>query len=250
MTEIIKKSMYNWEVNIDFYPNSHQYKKDGKNLLSVSTVCGVVDKSQVLIYRATNLAKYYLLSLPESQRTQEEVERACQMHKEKKETAANIWTLAHARVETYIKTGEMSFPEDQKVANAVNWFLEWIKQHEVKFEKSELFVYSRNHDYVWITDAIASIDGKRYLVDFKTSNTIYLMEYWMQTSAYLKAYEEETGDELDGIMIVKFSKEETDKNWQPIPVFETQEIVDIEYLFNAFLSAKVLKEAVKKYTKW
>jgi hypothetical protein len=33
----------------------------------------------------------------------------------------------------------------------------------------------------------------------------------MQTSAYLKAYEEETNDKLDGIVIVKFAKEDTDK---------------------------------------
>jgi hypothetical protein len=48
-------------------------------------------------------------------------------------------------------------------------------------------------------------------------------------------------------VIVKFAKEDTDKKWNPIPTFEVQEIVDIEYFFNAFLSAKVLKEAVKKY---
>jgi hypothetical protein len=33
----------------------------------------------------------------------------------------------------------------------------------------------------------------------------------MQTVAYLKAYEEETGEKLDGVIIVKFAKDEVDK---------------------------------------
>lgn len=249
-TEIIKKQLYNWEIEINFYPNSHQYKINWQNILSVSTICWVVDKSQPLIYWATNLTRDYLLWLSQDNRTDEEVIKASLQHREKKEESANIWTLAHERAEKYIKTGEMSLPEDPKVANAVNGFLERKKQHNIEFEKSELFVYSKKHNYCWITDAIGSIDWKRYLIDFKTSNSIYLLEYWMQTSAYLKAYEEETGDKLDWVMIVKFAKEETDNKWNPIPVFETQEIIEIDYLFNAFLSAKVLKEAVKKYTKW
>jgi hypothetical protein len=38
-----------------------------------------------------------------------------------------------------------------------------------------------------------------------------MLEYGMQTSAYARAYEEETGDKIDGIIIVKFAKEDFDK---------------------------------------
>jgi len=40
MTEKIEKSMYNWDVNITFYPTSHQYKKDWENIMSVTTIKG------------------------------------------------------------------------------------------------------------------------------------------------------------------------------------------------------------------
>lgn len=250
MTEIIEKSLYNWELNIKFYPKSHKYKLGKETILSVSTICWVVDKSWPLVGWATNLARDYLLGLPAEARTDEEVVRACLKHKEKKEESADIGTQAHARAENYIKTGAVSLPEDQRVANAVNGFLSWITENEVKFEKSELLVYSKEDNYVGITDAIGSVNGKRYLIDFKTSNKIRLLEYWMQTSAYKKAYEEETGDKLDWILIVKFAKEEADKDWNPIPPFEVQEVVDIDYFFKAFKSAKVLKEAVKKYDKF
>ena len=250
MTEIIEKALYNWEVSIKFYPKSHQYKLGKETILSVSTICWVVDKSWPLVNWATNLAKDYLLGLPAEARTDEEVVRACLKHKEQKEESADIGTQAHARAENYIKTWAVSLPDDQRVANAVNGFLSWITENEVKFEKSELLVYSKEDNYVGITDAIGSVNGKRYLIDFKTSNKIRLLEYWMQTSAYKKAYEEETGDKLDWILIVKFAKEEVDKDWNPIASFEVQEVVDIDYFFNAFKSAKVLKEAVKKYDKF
>ena len=99
-TEIIEKSMYNDTVKIQFYPNSHTYKKDWERIMSVTTITGVVDKSWPLIYWATNLAKEYLLDLntrnPETTRiTDEDIIRGCMMYKEKQDIAKNIGTLAH-----------------------------------------------------------------------------------------------------------------------------------------------------------
>lgn len=247
-TEKIDISLYNDEIKIQFYPNSHQYKKDWVNLLSVSAICWVVDKSQALVYWATNLARDYLLEKMQIDTiSEQDVIDACLQHKVKKEEAADIWSQAHEWVENYIKSNTISLPSDPRVANAVNWFLEWTKWKDIKREHSEIFTYSRKYNYVGIIDCIATIDWKRYLIDFKTSNSIYLLTYWMQTSAYLKAYEEQTGEQLDWIIIVKFAKEEIDKKWNAIPLFETQAIIDIDWFYEAFISAKVLKEYVKKY---
>jgi len=253
MTEKIEQSMYNWTVNITFFPVSHQYKLNWEKILSVSTCSWIIDKSWILIPWATNLARDYLLDIVrkwEVELTEEMINTACNLHKERKETAWNIGKIAHAWAENYIKTGEMTLPEDDKVAQAVTWFLDWAVAHNVQFEISERMVYSKEHNYVWILDAIATIDWKRYLIDFKTSNAIYLLDYGMQTSAYKHAYEEETGEILDWIFIVRFSKDTEDKYWNPIPSFEIQEIVDIDFLFSAFLCAKQLKVASKKYDKW
>jgi len=256
MTEIITKMMYNDTVRIDFYPKSHAYKlvtvvdweEKKESLISVSAITWVVDKSQPLIYRATGLARDYLLGIKD--RTDEEVIRACQLHREKKEESANIGTLAHEWAENFTKTWSMSLPEDERVANAVKWFIDWKTENNVEFEHSEIMIYSKKYNYVGILDWIATINWKRYLIDYKTSNSIYLLTYWMQTVAYMKWYEEQTGEKLDGVIIVKFAKDTEDKYWNPIPSFEVQEIVEIDYMFNAFLSAKVLKEAVKKYDKF
>lgn len=250
-TEKIDISLYDDEVNIVFYPNSHQYKKDWKNILSVSAICWVVDKSWPLMYWATNLAKEYLLEkFALWEINEEEIVNACKQHTVKKEEAADIWSKAHNRVEEYTKTWNMTFPEDPKVANAINWFLERSKQYDIEYIHQEKFVYSKKYDYVGIVDCIAVIDWKKYLIDYKTSNAIRMLEYGMQTTAYCKAYEEQTGETIDWIIIVRFAKEEFDKKWNPIDLFEAVEIIDREWFFEAFLAAKVLKENVKKYDTW
>lgn len=242
-TEIIKKSLYNGEVEIDFYPNSHQYKMNWEKLISVSTACGIVDKSWPLMYRATNLAKEYLLWLENI--TWEDIIKACGLHKEKKEDSASVWKQAHERAEMYIKNRDISLPEDERVCMAVQGFLKWVEQNKVEFIESEKLVYSKAYWYVWILDAVAKIDWLYYLIDFKTSNKIRKFEYWMQTSAYMKAYNEENWSEdcknkyICGIYVVRFDKESPD--------FESWNISfeDSSKYFNSFLSALDLKKRQK-----
>ena len=237
---------------IMFYPTSHQYKlvvgekkSDWQTIDSVSRICGIVDKSDALLNWASRLCSDYLLSLPVQKRTDEEVKVAVNKHREKKEEAANIGTLAHAWAEEYIKKGDVSFPDDPQVVNAVNGFIDWTSQHDIEWVASERFVYSNEYNYVGICDAIAVIDGKRYLVDFKTSNRIRKLEYGMQTSAYVKAYVEETWENIDGVVVARFSKDEIDV---PFEVFEFNGD-DIVFFFDLFKSAQKLYKAKKLYDK-
>ena len=170
---------------------------------------------------------------------------AVNKHREKKEEAANIGTLAHARAEEFIKKGDISLPDDPQVANAVSGFLEWTSQHDIKWLASERFVYSNVYNYVWICDAIAVVDGKKYLVDFKTSNRIRKLEYGMQTSAYSFAYFEETWQEIEWVIVVRFSKDDFDN---PFEVFEIANW-EIPFFFDLFLSAQALYKAKKFYDK-
>lgn len=241
-----------YDKTIMFYPNSHQYKlvvgdkkSDWQTIDSVSRICGIVDKSEALLIWASRLCSDYLLSLPVKERTDDAVKLAVNKHREKKEEAANIWTLAHSWAEEYIKNWDISFPEDPQVVNAVNWFLDWVSQHKIEWIASERFVYSNKYNYVGICDAIAMIDGKRYLVDFKTSNRIRKLEYGMQTSAYSFAYFEETWQEIEWVIVVRFSKDDFDN---PFEVFEISNW-EIPFFFDLFLSAQALYKAKKLYEK-
>lgn len=241
-----------YDKTIMFYPKSHQYKlvvgdkkSDWQTIDSVSRICGIVDKSDALLIWASRLCSDYLLSLPVNARSDEEVKRAVNIHREKKEEAANIGTLAHAWAEAYIKNWDISFPEDQQVINAVNGFLDWTNQHKIEWLASERFVYSNKYNFVGICDAIAMIDGKRYLVDFKTSNRIRKLEYGMQTAAYSYAFFEETGQEIQWVIVARFSKDDVDV---PFEVFEIGNN-EISSFFDLFLSAMDLYRAKKLYEK-
>lgn len=245
-TETIEIKLYDWSVNMVFYPNSHQYRIEWQKLLSVSTICGVIDKSWPLIYRATNLAKEYLLWLKKEEITDDEIIEACSLHRKKKEEAADIGSQAHDWIERYTRDWDISMPDDERVLNAITWFLEREKQHEIQYIHHERMIYSRYYGYVWKLDSIAMIDWRKMLLDFKTSNKIRLLEYGMQTSAYCRAYEEETGELLDWILILKIPKEEVDKNWEPL-TFETLEVHDIDWFFKTFIHAFELKKMVQEY---
>lgn len=263
MTEIIQKHMYDWSVRIDFYPVSHKYmlvekkevnwkiKEIKEQLLSVTWILWIVNKDY-LIKWAVDLCKNYLLTIVDNGSEvirNDIIEAACQYEKIR-DKAWDIGTLAHKRAEDFINDMNIWLPENPKVQNAVNGFLEWTIQHNVKFLKSEMFVFSKKYNYVWTADAIAIIDWKKYLIDFKTSNKIDILWYWMQTVAYLKAYEEETGDKLDGIIIVRFSKETHNKYGKELKPFEVQEIIDIDNLYEAFLAAHTLTKIKKIYEKF
>lgn len=243
-TETIELSLYNDEIKIIFYPNSHQYKIDWQNIMSPSAIVWIVDKSWPLMYWATNLARDYLLECED--RTDEEVVKACRLHAEKKQEAADIWSLAHEWIEIYTRDNKISLPEDERVLNIVNQFLEWEKQHTIQYLHHERIVYSRIHNYVGTLDCVAIIDWKRYLLDYKTSNSIRLLEYGMQTVAYKQAYEEETGETLDWIIILKLPKEPKDKDGNDI-TFEAVEIYDFDWFLKWFLACKEIKELQKKY---
>lgn len=93
-----------------------------------------------------------------------------------------------------------------KVSNGVQAFINWVVDHNVKFLECERMVYSRKHKFVGITDAIIELNGKKYLIDYKTSKGVY-NEMKYQLAGYTIAYEEETGEKLDGQMIIHFNKE-------------------------------------------
>jgi len=101
-TEKIDIPLYDNEVTITFYPNSHRYKVSGETILSVSKIVDIINKPY-LIHWATKLTAEYLKSLPIDQRDDFEVDRAKNMHQEKKAEATYVGTLVHDYVEAYSK---------------------------------------------------------------------------------------------------------------------------------------------------
>jgi hypothetical protein len=222
-TNVRTEELYGGDIKINFYPDSHRYKLDGEKtyLISATGCTGIIDKSQVLIIWALNLAKGFinthLENSKENRFTKEElgpiIEEAMKQHTIKKETAADIGSQTHDWCERFAKAQinkteipeipeapeitENSTDEEkkkaddmEKVQNGIMGFLEWFNSRKVVFEASERLLYSKIHGVVGITDFIARINGFRVLGDFKTSKGVYDEQY-LQLSGYMGMAEEE-----------------------------------------------------------
>ena len=123
----------------------------------------------------------------------------------------------------------------KEMRNAIDSFLEWTKENKVVFRLSEQKIYSREHGFAGTLDAEGMVNGKRTIIDFKTSNALY-PEMFLQAAAYLKAREEETGKEYDGgIQILRLSKENKQKEVKSFEV-KSVERKDLDQLYKVFLS--------------
>ncbi len=273
-TNFIETELYKGKVKIKFFPESHIYMVNGKRKSGVTTYIGILDKSRALISWATGLAEDALCEAVKDGKpvTKELIEEACGLHAVKKKEAADIGTEIHDWAEQYIrhklkeKGVEMpEMPERREAQIGVAAFIDWEKEHKVKFVSSERIVYSKKHDYIGKMDIEAIIDGDLCLVDIKSSSGLY-NSVNMQTAAYLKADEEESKREYAGrwaLRLAKETEEEYFEKWSrknekrvkagkseisvpPYEVFEAKYLdpedglIDRDY--KAFLSAKHLYE--------
>lgn len=250
---VIEFQLYKGKVNVRFFPDSHIYMVNGKRKTGVTTFLGIKDKSRPLVIWATELYRDFLFEkLEEGEITAKHIEEGCTLHAVRKQEAATIGDIAHQWIEDYIKGVNPGMPDEQKVLIAVNAFLDWEKEHDVKFISSERVVYSKKHDYIGKMDIEAIVDGKRCLVDIKTSNGLY-NPVRMQTAAYQKADEENGTKPYKGRWAIRIAKETEDEynakmekkgktDFPPYVAFEAK-FFDQESLnddFSAFLSCKNL----------
>lgn len=213
-TEKIEFDLYKGKCKVVFYPNSHRYIVNGKPTSgSVTSILGMYDKSGALIPWAVELAVNFLRDKFDNgaQFTEADFFDAEEQHTIKKVEAADIGTQVHDWIEKYVKGEKQEMPEIDEAVIGVNAFLDWIGDNKVKFISSERAIYSRKHDFIGKMDIEAKVNGKLVLIDIKTSNGIY-NTYNMQTAAYVKADEEESGKKYHGRWIIRLAKE-TEKQY-------------------------------------
>ena len=243
ITEELK--LYNGEVTVVFYPNSHIFKVDGQKIISVTQATKHLDKSGALMGWATKLARESLIARIERGMTVTipDVVVACGLHRAFKQEAADKGRLVHDYCEQHIKfilgqaDAKPTMPEETQVANGALAFLKWEKENDVEWIQSEQKIYSRKYEYCGILDAKAKIRGNKKLfttIDFKTGNGVYNDQKY-QVSAYEKADIEETGDKYtDYRLLLRFDKETAN--------FEEHELMDCDKDFTAFLGGLAIEK--------
>ena len=230
-----KYSLYQGKVILEFDENKHIYSVNGKTIYGTTSITGVINKP-ALVYWAANMAADAFLANMEAGKPLDEVQikelsniiRTA--HAQKKDKAADIGTMIHEWLEQFLKAGLAKKPIPKKpinpeMKNAIEAFLSWTKKNKVKFTETERKVYSKKYGYAGTLDAIAVVNGKPTIVDFKTSNAIY-PEMFLQTVAYQSALQEETKKIYTHNLILRLSKENKEKGIEPFEVLETENYVE------------------------
>tara|TARA_B110000196_G_C21152684_1_gene670865 strand:+ start:4784 stop:5557 length:774 start_codon:yes stop_codon:yes gene_type:complete len=108
-----------------------------------------------------------------------------------KSEALRVGTLVHKRIEDLLSGDKISITNDTEVQKAVNAFCMWFEENPLKVIALEKFLSCSDKTpagdlitpYAGTCDLIAMLDGKRYLIDFKTSKALDV-NMGVQLSAY------------------------------------------------------------------
>ena len=132
-------------------------------------------------------------------------------HKQISHKAQETGLEVHKWIELWIKFmisgGETATDYPDRVKVPMQNFHKWVESRDIEWLACEKKVYSRSWEYAGTIDALAKVNGKLCVIDFKTSAKIY-KEYYLQVSAYCNAIGEMMGDLPKLGMIVRLDKEE------------------------------------------
>ncbi len=153
------------EYALDYDEGAHSYKVDG---IKVPSVTRVVDGCF-----PKNLTDWALLV------GKEEYDNVIS-------EAIEIGNDAHAWIEDYITYGHVCSNPADHISHSVNAFLKWNDRFKPSWNDAERKIYCDKYKYAGTVDAVAKINGRVCVIDFKTSKKIY-KPYHLQVTAYAQA---------------------------------------------------------------
>lgn len=198
----------------------------GNKVPSVTTIIGRFKDSGPLLYWANKVGREQGLTLDQA-----------------REPAATAGTMAHELIEADLR-GEpvptLSGNADTiaKAQAAFANYNKWRAQTKLDFKHVEVPLVSDVHRFGGRIDAIGTMGNALALIDFKTSNGIYV-DYTLQCAAYGLLWSENYPDHPleGGFYILRFAKEEGD--------FATHHYPKLDKEAAAFLSMRKLFDEVK-----
>ena len=118
--------------------------------------------------------------------------------------SAERGTAVHNAIERWNNGEQLDWKKDGYTSEEwarVCEYMNWAEEREHKFLQSEIFVFSEHYNWAGQCDGIVEIDGKKYIIDFKTGKDLYLSNK-LQVAAYWQAYQEMTGEEIHGAILL------------------------------------------------
>lgn len=211
--------------------HTRYYTTDGQLVPGATTVTGLLNKPQLIVW-ANRLGLQGIDST------------------KYRDKAADIGTCAHLMVQCYIaneKPDLSQFSQDtiDQAENALISFFEWEKSHKIEPVLLEKGMVSDNYLFGGTVDCVANLDGKLWLIDFKTGSGIY-DEMGMQLAAYRKLLIEH-GYVIEGCRILRIGRSE-DEGFED-RIFDNRQLEKQWEIFNHLLQVYHLKQEIKPVKK-
>lgn len=239
----VVNKMFDGKVELVFDTLRHQYMVDGKVLPGSTSVLGIVAKN-ALTFWAANCASDYFKSKIAPGEVYDEVyldevyRNSKKAHTQIKDNAASVGGITHKWVQDYIENKNPELPFNEQVCGAVNRFLTWQKDNDVKFLLSEQPCLSLKHQFAGTLDFICKIKGKLYIGDLKTNNGMYYNSMGSQCASYMLCREEEYGEKYAGFVVCRVGKTDGE--------FEAWMCEDVKLFKDNFLNALALYKSEEK----
>jgi len=212
---------------IQFNEKSHKYKLNGKPCVGVTTFVkagyptsmGLISwfKGQSINYTFDwFLNRGHVQSITEDDK--KELFKAAKAADQKtSQEAADVGTILHdfsyltelgkhqEAQELYNKVLQLSVKD--KIINGIDKFKKWKAGNQDELVASESLIGSPTYLFCGKFDRLAKRNGKLILSDFKTSNSIY-PDHFIQLGGYSIACREWLGMKVEGLEVLRFSKED------------------------------------------
>jgi len=170
-------------------------------------------------------------------------------HRDVSGAAADTGTITHKMVELEIQGIKFEWPklgqdmganakQIKQAENAFEGFVDWKQAFKFELLQSEHLLISERYQYGGQLD-IAAIQGKRAIIDIKTSNNIY-PAHVIQIAAYKNLWDENfPGQPIETCYILRLSKDKDEG-------FSYHNYRDVSNAFRAFVILRELHDLEKK----
>ena len=122
--------------------------------------------------------------------------------------AADEGTQVHDAIERYLQGEKITWMDENgyskyslDIWKMVLKFHEFWSKYKPTLIESEIHLFSDKYVYAGTCDLVIEIDGKKWLLDIKTSNSLHT-SYDLQLSAYAQAWNELYEEKIDKIGIL------------------------------------------------
>ena len=153
------------EYSLDYDEDAHSYKVEGVKVPSVTRIVDACFPKNLTNWAVTLGEEEYHRILDE---------------------ALDIGNYTHEWIETYLKQDHATPDVGHSSFKSIKSFLKWDSDYEPKWIDSERKIYCDKYKYAGTVDAVAKINGRVCVIDFKTSRKIY-KPYHLQVTAYAQA---------------------------------------------------------------